>query len=155
MHISKGLQPQGVVISSQLSSPRADAASLIWSRRRNSLIGRLCNACEVKSIRADGVSELSCKAGRGMCCRAEKLHTALGKGAGRRRAGLHGLGQAWETLFLLCLSPKMVNDSYPSLLCHCAWRWPKGSTEVSGLIHKKAPKDELTSFAQKRSRWDL
>lgn len=71
------------------------------------------------------------------------LSTALGKEAGRSRAGLHGLGQAWE-MFLLCLSPRTVNDSYPSLLCHCAWGWPKGSAEVSKLIYKKAPKNQLT-----------
>lgn len=51
----------------------------------------------------------------------------------------------------LCLSPKIVDDAYPSLLCHSAQEWPKGSAEVSGLIHKKAPKDELTSFTWKRS----
>lgn len=104
MHISKGLQPQ--VTSSQLSLPKADAAPPRCSRRRNKLTGRLCNACEVKSIGAAGVSELSCRAGRGMCCWVEKLHTALGKGTGWYRARFHSLGQAWETLLFALPLPQ-------------------------------------------------
>lgn len=48
----------------------ADAASLSCSKRKNRLMGRLHNAHEVKSIRALGVSALSCRAGRGMCWEA-------------------------------------------------------------------------------------
>lgn len=101
-------------------------------------MGRLCNAGEVKSIGAVGVSELSCRAGRGMRCGVEKMRWERGQvGA---EPGSAVWGRPGKSCFSLCLSPKIVNDSYPSLLCHYARRWPEGSAGVSRLIHKSHPK---------------
>lgn len=96
-----------------------------------------------------GVSELSCRAGRGMCWDAEHCS---GKRSRSEQSRAPRFGAGLGNVVFALLSPRTVNDSYPSLLCHCAWGWPKGSAEVSKLIYKKAPNNQLTLLCTEKER---
>lgn len=106
-----------------------------------------------------GYSRLREQAGRHCLWSKKSCHSGLSKAGGqiekctirwricmllweRGQVGTELDLAVWDRSEKCCFSlplPQHANDSYPSLLCHCAQGWPKGFGEVSEVRLKKTP----------------